>query len=142
MLQRCIVYPSSEDPDPNDGVKMHQKVLFGGFTTTYNIISGKSVLTNEWHSEEFFKAGKIAWNKGISIIISYTTLKRKVLQRKMEVFLLDTLKTFSVGNKVHKSGYFFQSQDIFSRFLERVRVDITNVSSHEHVQGLAYEAAI
>ena len=32
-------------------------------------------MTNQWHSEGFFKAGKIAWNKSISIIISYTARK-------------------------------------------------------------------
>ena len=54
---------------------MQQKLLFGGFTSICNI-SGKSVMTNQWHREEFFKAGKIAWNKSISIIISYAARRR------------------------------------------------------------------
>ena len=33
LLQRCIFYPSTKDPDPSNRVKMQQKLLFKIFTT-------------------------------------------------------------------------------------------------------------
>ena len=46
-----------------------------------------------WIQPRVFQGRKVPWNKGTSIIISFTTHERKTLQRKMsDFFLLRTRK--------------------------------------------------
>ena len=55
----------------------------------------KYICLDQGWKQEFFRAGKVFWNKGTSINISFTTHERKALQGKISEFflLVHALKT-------------------------------------------------